>query len=162
MDVIKKIIKLLLSFSSITLVIAIAAFLSFWMKPSLAAFLFVILAAVFLLIILSRRAYLDSQNVRWRLSIFAALFLSGFFIYCNISVDDISNGDDKCLRVGSSINRVIATFFPSRGGFEKLGTSENDNPTSKDSRNPNCESKANTDSQHKGMKHLYYAWHLCV
>ena len=126
MGAVKKFFNILLSFPLITSCVCVAAtcLMVFWI-PDVMAFVFVILAAAFLLVILSRRAYLVSQNVKLRLIIFAVLFISGCWIYWCVSIDDISIGEDKRIKGLSSVNRVFATFFPSRGGFETVQVVEN-------------------------------------
>ena len=189
MDIIKKITNLLLSFPLCTSVgIAVVVCLMSLCSPDCAAILFIVGAVAFLSVILSRKAYLSSQDVKLRLIVFVVLFVSGCCIYLQISVDDITTRDNIFLKGCSSINRVCATFFPSRGGFERIGTVENNNSTSdstdiaankvenstsnltriatnkvddstsNDSKNSNSESKVSDDS----MRKLYYAWHLCV
>ena len=155
------------------------------------SWILVLFAVVFLSVIFSRKAYLVSQKVHLRIIVFATLFITGCLIYWHIPVDDISVGVSNELRGLSAVNRVFATFFPSRGGFETVKTVETKNNSrsnfmgvvsgnvcdftsnsteiaAKKSDNhllkgsKNCESKESVDSQCQTMRFLYYAWHLCV
>ena len=118
MDIIKKITNLLLSFPLCTSVgIAVVVCLMSLCSPDCAAILFIVGAVAFLSVILSRKAYLSSQDVKLRLIVFVVLFVSGCCIYLQISVDDITTRDNIFLKGCSSINRVCATFFSIKRWF---------------------------------------------
>lgn len=192
MNILKKIFNALLHFLwivSIVFFVVVCLMVSY--VPFYAAWLFLSLAAVFLSVIFSRRAYLVSQSVKLRITIFAMLFISGSLIYWHIPIDDVSISDSEGLRRISSINRVFATFFPSRGGFETVKAVEGKSNSASNcvetatEKACNCvsnstemvakkgdyypskgtenrELKVAADSKHQDRRFLYYAWHLCV
>ena len=178
---------LLLSLLGLTLALVVLS-LMVAKYPDIMAWFFIILSVGFLSLIISRKAYLLSLDVTLRLIILAMLFLSGLNIYLKVQVDDISTEDD-ILKGVSSVSRVLAAFFPSRGGFETIKTittgesncisnnaenavAKNANSASHDTLNGVDNRDLNsskTDSsipmrseQHSKMRFLYYAWHLCV
>lgn len=131
--------KRLMDYSIITCVIGIVLFclMIFFRQYYTSAFFFLVLSAAFVSVAFSRRAYLWSQNVNVRVAFLIVLFVVGVFMYCMITVDDAA--PETCLvRPLSSANRVIASFFPSRGGFEGL--------------------KEESDSG----QFLYYSYHFCA
>lgn len=123
-----------------------------------------LLAIFFLSTVFSSRVYLLSLDVKIRLLVFGGLFLAGVFAYCTMPVHDRLR--DEKVRVVSSLNRVIASLFPSRGGFEAFESQTQEcvcvlqdvRDGGERLKTPSPASAPNDAER----QFLYYSWHLAV
>lgn len=102
---------------------------------------FLIIALLLPLILFSRRAFLISIRIKIRLIVFFVLFSTGCWMYCCLTVDGVKKNSSSSEI--SSLNRVIASFFPSRGGFESIKSFD-----------------SNYDEEQFTL--LYYSWQIAV
>lgn len=170
-----------MSLAGFTLAIA----MNVWLAVVVVASFLLLVSTLFMSVTMSRRAYLLSQDVKVRWMLFLFVFVSGWVMYGRIGIDDTSCSWGNRL---SEVNRVIAAFFPSRGGFElegggevsgqysltntvsalitnsvsRLGESKRNNDAYCVKSHSEALLRTETDEISDESKFLYYAWHFCA
>ena len=93
--------------------------------------------------------------------LFMVLFVWGCVLYYCSPVDDSVLSKDKVERQIEAPNRTVAAFFPSRGGFETVGKTE-EQKTGEQKVGEQKNNKSSTNEKKNGTRLHYFVFHTSV